>query len=178
MTNQRGTIANLIVKSNLLTQEYQCEVSRVSAFELEDIKRRNPLLSFDLDPTSYAGVTPAQRRQWDRRLWWGGRPIRLTEARWLDWLEAQAVSLAEHLETIAGHIEEEQAFEILYLVEQLRKARQQTTTLAPARARAPGGPAGRGTHGCDDRAASGTDFGIAGLPAGGNYGYRPDSDRR
>lgn len=123
MSPDRGSIANVVLKSNLLSVNYPDELHRVSAFELNDIKDRNPLLPFNLDPTSYDGVTPNQRRQWDSRLKWGNCPIELTEARRLGWLEAQAGALIDHLGEIAGRVGEEQAFEILYLVAELRRVR-------------------------------------------------------
>ena len=44
MNEERGTITNLHVKSNLMSNDYQNEFRNVSVFELADIKRRNPLL--------------------------------------------------------------------------------------------------------------------------------------
>jgi hypothetical protein len=121
MSPQRATIANLLLKSNLISDDYPSYLPRVSAFELHDIKRRNRLLPFDLDPTSYSGVTPAQRRQWDSRLFWGDRRIALTEARRLRWLEGLAAVILTHTEEIAGRLGAEQAFEVLYVTEQLRR---------------------------------------------------------
>jgi hypothetical protein len=115
-----ATISNLVLRSNLMRGETcQNEFATVTAFELDDILRRNPLLPASLDPTSYAGVSPAQRAQWDARLRWGDRRLAMTVARQALWLTEVATPLFEAFEEIEGRIDEEQAFEILHVCEAL-----------------------------------------------------------
>jgi len=130
MNADRGTIANLHIKSNLMSGNYQKEFGRVTVFDLADIKRRRPNLPIILNPSFYDNVTPAQRRQWDAHLFWGDKRIGLTEARRLRWLEGQLEALSEAFDEIASRVDEEQAFEILYVVEQLRR----TTSVLATRA--------------------------------------------
>jgi hypothetical protein len=121
MNEERGTIANLHVKSNLMSNDYQNEFRNVSVFELVDIKRRKPLLPISLNPSFYDNVTSAQRRQWDAHLFWGDKRVRMTETRRLRWLEAQARGLFAAFDEIVERLAEEQAFEILYVTEQLQR---------------------------------------------------------
>jgi hypothetical protein len=97
----------------------QNDFATVTAFELNDILGRNPLLPVSLDPTSYAGVSAAQRSQWDARLRWGDRRLAMTAERQLQWLVEVATPLFEAFEEIEGQINEEQAFEILHVCEAL-----------------------------------------------------------
>jgi hypothetical protein len=121
MNEERGTITNLHVKSNLMSNDYQNEFRNVSVFELADIKHRNPLLPINLNPSFYDNVTLAQRRQWDAHLFWGDKRVRMTETRRLRWLEAQAVGLFEAFDEIVDRLAEEQGFEILYVTEHLQR---------------------------------------------------------
>jgi hypothetical protein len=121
MNTERGTIANLHLKSNLMSNDYQREFASVSVFELADIKRRNPLLPICLNPSFYDNVTPAQRRQWDAHLFWGDKQVRMGDVRRLRWLEAQAAELFASFRELVDRLGEEQAFEILYLAEQVRR---------------------------------------------------------
>jgi hypothetical protein len=121
MNEERGTIANLHVKSNLMSKDYQNEFQNVSVFELADIKRRNPLLPISLNPSFYDNVTSAQRRQWDAHLFWGDKRVRMTQTCRLRWLETQALGLFAAFDEIVERLVEEQAFEILYVTEQLQR---------------------------------------------------------
>ncbi|MHC5540830.1 hypothetical protein ACYOEI_21625 [Singulisphaera rosea] len=121
MNEERGTIANLHVRSNLMSNDYQNEFRNISVFELADIKRRNPLLPISLNPSFYDYVTSDQQRQWNAHLFWGDKRVRMTETRRLRWLEAQALGLFAAFDTIEERLAEEQAFEILYFTEQLRR---------------------------------------------------------
>jgi hypothetical protein len=122
MNTGRGTIANLHIKANLMSNDYQSEFGNVSVFELADIKRRSPMLPICLNPTFYDNVTPAQRRQWDAHLFWGDKQVRMSDVRRLRWLEAQAAELFASFGEVVDRLGEEQAFEILYIAVQVRRS--------------------------------------------------------
>ena len=122
MNDQCPLLANLVIRSNLLSANYQAELGRVSVFELRDIRDRTGL-GIDLNPSCPNKVTPRQQEQWRDHLFWGDRSVSLDdEHRRHSWMEALADQVFNRIEAFEERPDEEEGFELLYVTEQLRRA--------------------------------------------------------
>ena len=107
-------LSNLDLRSNLLSNEYQQEMRRVTVFELRDIYERCPLLR------GIRSHTAAQQRELDRSLFWGMQSVSMDDA---NRRRAWALHLLERLPAVVEAIEErpdlELAIECLCVAEQV-----------------------------------------------------------
>ena len=88
-------LSNLQLRSNLLTEDYQKEMRAITAFEVKDIWRRNPLLKDNL--------TPAQQKEWTSRLFDGDDSVSMAESdRSRAWFKQLAERVGEVLESLEG----------------------------------------------------------------------------
>jgi hypothetical protein len=110
----RLTLSNIQLRSNLLSEEYQREMSRVTVFEFKDIRRRCPYL------TPPETMTEMQREQWRQHLFDGEGSVSMDDdERRRAWLERLAENVVGALASLEERPEVEQAFEILCVAEQL-----------------------------------------------------------
>jgi hypothetical protein len=96
-------LSNLELRSNLLSNEYQQEMRRVTVFELRDIYERCPLLR---------GIRPhtaAQQRELDRSLFWGMQSVSMDDA---NRRRAWALRLLERLPEVVEALEERPDLEL------------------------------------------------------------------
>jgi hypothetical protein len=109
----RLNLSNLQLRSNLLSTEYQQEMGRLTIFEVKNIWDRTCLK----DPEK---LTPEQRQQWTDHLFWGQKRISLEDGdRARAWLEMLAEAVPAAIFEVEGRPDQERAFEILVVVEQL-----------------------------------------------------------
>ncbi len=132
----RVGLSNLQLRSNLLPADYQGEYRHrpgrrvsecITAYEIKDIKRRNPLLTFEL--------TGAQQREWRSGLFDGGTSVSMAEDdRRRAWLEQLAESMDEVMAALKDHADCERAFEALCVAASLADPRLDSTYAAKAEA--------------------------------------------
>jgi hypothetical protein len=127
-------LSNLQLRSNLLTENYQGEYEHrpgkkvmavITAYELKDILRRNPLLGTEL--------THEQHKEWIASLFDGDTRVSMAEEdRSRAWLER----LAEHMDDVLASLEDradaECAFEVLCVAESLASPLLDSVCLARA----------------------------------------------
>jgi len=114
-------LSNLQLRSNLLPEDYQGEyesrsgtkvMALITAFEVKDIWRRNPLLRDSLNPT--------QQKEWTARLFDGDISVSMSEYdRRRAWLEQLAERVGEVLASLEDRADLELAFEVLCIAESL-----------------------------------------------------------
>src|SRR5436190_206410 len=124
-------LSNLQLRSNLLTADYQNEMQRVTVFELKDLLRR--LTGFGRWDDHREKLTPQQRQELERSLFWGSTSVSMTDGdRRRAWLE----KLAENIETVLVSLEDkadvEQLFEALCVAECLAAQGLDSTYAAKA----------------------------------------------
>lgn len=123
MREQLFSLSNLLMRSNLLSERYQDrshdrlrELDRISVFEIRDVKRRNPNL---IDSERF---TEAQKQQWRDSLFWGQSVVTIEDDdRVTVWLEPLTAVAQRAVETLERRPNMEEAFELLYLCEELRQ---------------------------------------------------------
>jgi hypothetical protein len=119
-------LSNLQLRSNLLSVNYQKEMTKVTAFEFKDILRRNELLINEL--------TPKQREEWTARLFDGDTSVSMSERdRGRAWLEQLAERVEEVLGSLKDRADEERTFEVLCIAESLAAPGLDSTYAAKAR---------------------------------------------
>jgi hypothetical protein len=132
MADHSWTLANLVLKANLLSDDYPEELKTITVFELHDIHERNPLLAISFDPSARDGLTRDQQERWHERHEWGRGIVRMEDAdrmqRWLEHLAAPL--LQQQMEEVAPRLDEEEAFEVLYVAECLRRSSSPYSALA------------------------------------------------
>jgi hypothetical protein len=96
-------LSNLELRSNLLSNEYQEEMRRVTVFELRDICERNPILR------GIRPLTADQEREGDRSLFWGMRSVSMDDG---DRHRTWAVRLLERLPGVVEVLEERPDLEL------------------------------------------------------------------
>jgi hypothetical protein len=109
-------LSNLRVRSNLLSTNYQHELSIISVFEARDVKRRNPNLGVD------HRLTAEQQKAWRDSLYWGQRRVSLAEDGRDAWCESLLGRIPSAIETFEERPQLEDAFELLVVISQLARA--------------------------------------------------------
>lgn len=109
-------LSNLVLRSNLLSGEYQQEIPRISVLEVKDIWRRNPMLRNE------DRLTSRQRQEWTEHLFWGRREAYMKDdGRTHCWIEVLANEMDHAVAALENRPEAEDAFELLVVTEQLRR---------------------------------------------------------
>jgi hypothetical protein len=127
-------LSNLQLRSNLLPEDYQGEYKHragkrimavITAHEVKDIWRRNPLLKDYL--------TREQHQEWIARLFDGDTSVSMAECdRARAWLEQLAENMEEALASLEDRADAERAFEVLCVAESLADPRLDSTYAAKA----------------------------------------------
>jgi hypothetical protein len=117
----RFGLSNLQLRSNLLPEDYQGEYKHrsgkkvavcITAFEVKDIKRRNPLLNLEL--------TSEQHEALIESLFWGDTAVTMADNdRHEAWLEQLARNVEEAIVCLEASADVERAFEVLCVAESL-----------------------------------------------------------
>ena len=110
-------LSNIELRSNLLSVNYQREMSRITAFEIKNIWDRNPNL------TDHASLTLSQQQELKERLFWGSTKVSLEDNdRSRAWVESLAERVEPALDSLEGHPTLEDAFELLVVTGQMCRA--------------------------------------------------------
>jgi len=127
-------LSNLQLRSNLLPEDYQGEYKHrpgqkimavITAHEVKDIWRRNPLLKDHL--------TREQHQERIARLFDGDTGVSMAECdRARAWLEQLAENMEEVLASLEDRADAERAFEVLCVAESLAAPRLDSTYAAKA----------------------------------------------
>lgn len=131
----RLELSNLQLRSNLLPEDYQGEydsrpgkkiMDLITAVEVKDIWRRNPMLTNRL--------TREQQREWTARLFDGDTSVSMSEHdRDRAWLEQLAERMEEVLASLEDRADVERTFEVLCVAESLAAPILDSTCAAKAR---------------------------------------------
>lgn len=110
-------LSNIQLRSNLLSVDYQQEMSRITAFEIENIWDRNPSLR---NPHA---LDEKQQKQLRDSLFWGDRRVTLDDDdRRRAWGESLAERVEPTLECLESRPTLENAYELLVVTGQLCRA--------------------------------------------------------
>jgi hypothetical protein len=111
---RRFSLSNLQLRSNVLSEDYQRQLRRLTVFEIKNIRERNPML---ISPDD---LTEPQRQEWREHLFWGERSVSLDDDdRRLAWIERVAQALEDAIASLEDRPDVEGTFEILCVTESL-----------------------------------------------------------
>jgi hypothetical protein len=114
MSQPRTGLSNLELRANILSENYQRELSRITALEIRDIRRRNPML---LDPEQ---LTAQQRKELNETLFWGVRSYAMRDGKRQAWPQTLAQRIPEVLAALEERPDLELALEVLCIARLLR----------------------------------------------------------
>src|SRR5262249_6226869 len=123
-------LSNLQLRSNLLTDDYQKEMDRVTIFELRDIVGR---LGFSRWDDHRDSLAPKQQEELKRSLFWGATGVSMADGdRNRAWLEKLAENVEPVLTSLEDRADVERVFEVLCVAECLAAQRLDSTYAAKA----------------------------------------------
>jgi hypothetical protein len=110
------SLSNLQIQSNLLSTNYQQELSRITVFEARDIERRNPNLNVG------ARLSSAQSQAWQESLFWGDHQVSLDQNGRSQWFEPLADQVPQAISSFEERPTSEDGFALLVVISQLARS--------------------------------------------------------
>jgi len=114
-------LANVALRCNTTGDNYQGVFPHLSALDLDDIRRRCPMLDIVLNPNDpHCTLTEQQRAEWTARLFWGDNEISMhCEDRRHRWVFSLLKRLAPSWHEEKHSLDVERAVEWAWLTEQV-----------------------------------------------------------